>query len=86
MAAVGAELADMVKLSKDFKTNGQAAAHIKKVIDGSLGSTNWTGPAAEKFRSEWNQFSPTLIKLQHALEEASTAVGKRHDAIHAATS
>ncbi|PZS31976.1 MAG: hypothetical protein DLM59_09040 [Pseudonocardiales bacterium] len=86
MPAVGAELADLVRLSKDFTTNGHAAADIKKAIDTSLGSTHWTGPAADKFRSEWNQFSPTLIKIQHALTEASTAVSKRRDVIDAATS
>ncbi len=86
MAVVGAELADMDRLTKDFTTNGQSAADIKKTFDSSLSSTHWTGPAAEKFRSEWQQFSPTLVKIQQALDEASTAVNKRRKAINIATS
>jgi uncharacterized protein YukE len=47
-----------------------------------LSGTSWHGPAAERFRAAWtSDFEPSLRRLQSALQEAGTEVGRRRDAL-----
>ena len=47
-----------------------------------MSSTWWKGPAADRFRSEWEcTFAPTLRQLETALREASAEISRRHQAL-----
>ena len=86
MSTVGGELHEMAQLARTLQTNGQQAQQIKSLIDRTLMSTTWTGPAAARFREAWAQFSPSLDKLHHALTDAGREVENRRQALENATS
>jgi WXG100 family type VII secretion target len=83
---VGGQLDEMAQLSKTFNTNGSQAQQIRSVIDRAMAGTTWTGPAADRFRDAWHQFSPSLDKLHEALVEAGREVEQRRRALEQATS
>ena len=83
---MGGDLAQLDALRKTFGDQVQAVEVLRGAIDGALGSTQWTGPAADRFRNEWGStFVPALRRLQDALTENGTIVANRRDAIQAAT-
>lgn len=83
---VGGQLDEMAQLVRTLQTNGNEAQQIRSVIDRTLSSTTWTGPAAERFREAWHRFSPSLDKLHEALVEAGREVEQRRRALEQATS
>ncbi len=83
---VGGQLDEMAQLARTLNTNGGQAQEIRSVIDRALASTTWTGPAADRFRDAWLQFSPSLDKLHQALTEAGHEVEQRRSALEQATS
>ncbi len=82
---VGGQLEEMSKLATTFKSNAEQAQQIRSAIDRSLGSTTWSGPAAERFRQSWQQFAPSLDQLHQALTEAGSEVDRRRGALDNAT-
>jgi len=84
---VGGNLEQLQALEHNFTTEAQAVADLQRRITSTLANTTWTGPAADRFRSEWNgTFVPALGRLQQALVENSTVVRNRKQAIQVATS
>ncbi len=83
--AVGGNLSDLHQLATNLKNSGQQVVQLKTGCDRAVQSAVWTGPAADRFRGEWAQFAPVMVKLQHALDEASREVDRRRDAIDTAT-
>jgi WXG100 family type VII secretion target len=84
----GANLADLEGLKGLFETKAGEVDQLTSTLDNRVqpGATAWTGPGADKFRSAWNgDFKPAMVKLEAALKEAATAVGKYHQNIEAAT-
>ena len=54
-------------------------------IDSALLNTQWTGPAADRFRQEWvEQFKKALMTLSDALGQNAAAVRNRWQAFEAA--
>ena len=83
---MGGDLAQLDALRKTFGDQVQAVESLRAAIDGALGSTQWTGPAADRFRNEWSgSFVPALRRLQEALTENAAIVANRRDAIQTAT-
>lgn len=83
---LGGDLAQLDSLRKTFTDQAGAVEALRGTIDGVLGSTQWTGPAADRFRGEWtSSFVPALRRLQEALTDSSAVVSRRRDAIQAAT-
>jgi hypothetical protein len=83
---MGGDLAQLDVLRKTFVNQVEAVNALRSAVDGALGSTQWTGPAADRFRNEWaSSFVPALQRLQAALTENSTVVSNRREAILAAT-
>ena len=84
---MGGDLAQLDVLRKTFTDQVQAVDGLRGAVDGALGSTQWTGPAADRFRNEWaSSFVPALRRLQEALTENASVVANRREAIQAATS
>ena len=83
---MGGDLAQLDSLRRTFADQGQAVDVLRGAIDGALGSTQWTGPAADRFRNEWAAtFVPALRRLHDALNENASVVQNRREAIQAAT-
>ena len=86
MAVYGGDLAQLEALSRRFMTEIDAVDGLRSRISGVLDGTAWTGPAAERFRSQWTQdFVPALQRLKDALSEGSAVVTDRRTAIEMAT-
>ena len=84
---VGGNLEQLQVLEQHFTTESQAVADLQRRITSTLASTTWTGPAADRFRSEWSgSFVPALTRLQQALVENAAVVRSRKQAIEVATS
>ena len=87
MAVYGGDLAQLESLSSQFIREIDAVDGLQSRIAGALEGTAWTGPAAERFRTQWNQdFVPALLRLKEALSEGASVVTDRRKAIEMATS
>jgi uncharacterized protein YukE len=82
----GANLEQLDQLQRRFAEENEAVRQLQTRISGTLGSTAWTGPAADRFRTAWSgDFVPALNRLAEALAENATVVANRREAIAAAT-
>jgi uncharacterized protein YukE len=81
----GADIAQMQQLEQRLKQESSAVTELMSRIDQALVNTQWTGPAADRFRQEWsNDFRKALMTLSNALGENATAVQNRWRAFEAA--
>ena len=79
---IGAEMGQLDQLRKKFDQESVTVAQLTSSIGSQVGSTWWKGPAADRFRSEWEStFAPTLRQLEQALKEASAEISRRHQAL-----
>ncbi|MDP9402056.1 MAG: hypothetical protein M3P85_01700 [Actinomycetota bacterium] len=86
MQMVGGSLEQMQVLEQQFTTDAQTVGELQQRITSRVSNTTWTGPAAERFRSEWNAtFVGALTRLQEALNENAAIVRNRRQAIQTAT-
>jgi uncharacterized protein YukE len=82
----GANLEQLDQLQRRFAEENEAVRQLQTRISGTLGSTAWTGPAADRFRTAWSgDFVPALNRLAEALAENATVVANRREAIAVAT-
>src|SRR5690349_3925708 len=83
---VGGDLEQLQVLEQQFRNDSQAVAELRSRITSVLASTAWTGPAADRFRQEWNgSFSSALGNLSAALQDNAGLIASRRQAIAAAT-
>lgn len=83
---VGGDLEQLTVLEQRFRNDAQSVTELRARITSVLSSTAWTGPAAERFRGEWNgTFSTALNNLAGALQENAGVIASRRQAIAAAT-
>ena len=69
--------AHMDGLQTAFTRNADAVEALIRDLDGVLANTTWDGSRARRFRDEWSrQFEPGLRRLQQALAENASFVGK----------
>jgi len=75
-------MGQLESLGQSFNRESGTVAQLTSTIGGQVTSTWWKGPAADRFRSEWeSEFAPTLRRLEAALQQASQEIGKRHQAL-----
>lgn len=87
MAQIGATIEEMHSLSSAFRREAGTVNSLSSAITGQVSSTWWVGPAADKFKGQWeSQFRPMLTELQASLEECASEVQQRSAAIEAAGS
>jgi WXG100 family type VII secretion target len=85
MPQIGGTIEEMQTLSATFTRESGSVAELTSTIDAQVNSTWWIGPAADRFKEAWqSQFKPTLAKLQSTLDEASTEVRNRANALQQA--
>ena len=83
---VGGNLEQLAALEAKLRSEAEAVGEVTHRITGTLANTTWTGPAAERFRAEWqSNFCRALAGLQQALTENAAAVAARREAIQHAT-
>jgi WXG100 family type VII secretion target len=83
----GGNVEEMHQMAKSYASNSrQLNGIITELNSRTTGSDSiWTGPAAERFRSAWQEARGSFEKIRHALDEASTAINKHAQNIEAAT-
>lgn len=87
MPQIGATIEQMGTLSQKFSTEAQKVSSLRSEVTSQISSTWWEGPAAQRFKSEWEgSYAPMLNRLQASLEECATEVRNRSAAIEAAGS
>ena len=82
----GGNLGDMDSLAGNFDTQGGKVEELRSAVSGILANTAWTGPAADRFRNEWETtFTSALTQLRGALADNAQVVRNRREAIALAT-
>ncbi|MET4096062.1 hypothetical protein [Arthrobacter sp. UYCu712] len=71
MAIWGADIAQLKNLGTKLQAGSSEIDKQKSTLTKVLESTDWKGPDADKFRSEWNgQHATALARVSQALQEA----------------
>lgn len=79
---IGGNIEQLATLEAAFARESQTVEQLSSSIRGQLADTMWEGPAAERFRSQWNsEYEPALRRLQAALQEAGGEVARRREAL-----
>ena len=87
MPQIGATIEEMQQLQSTFIRESANVAELTSTLSSQVGSTWWVGPAAERFKGQWDgEFRPMLQRLQQALDACSHEVQQRSNAIQAAGS
>jgi WXG100 family type VII secretion target len=82
MSTIGAEMGQLQQLGQTFTRESQQVGQLTAAIGGQVTNTWWKGPAADRFRASWeSEFAPTLRRLEAALQQASSEVSRRHEAL-----
>jgi WXG100 family type VII secretion target len=85
VSTVGGNLDDLTQLASTLRESAQRITEIRAALDRVVASTVWTGPAAIRFRGDWQRFAPALARLTEALTEGASEVTRRRAAIDSAT-
>lgn len=76
----------MTELSATFLRAASDVSTLVATLTGPVHATTWTGPAAERFRAQWDtEFAPTLHRLEEALTDNATVVTQRLTALEQAS-
>ena len=79
---IKAELGKLDTLSRRLGTCSGDVDDLKANLTTLIGSTDWQGGAADRFRSAWeSEFRPALDSLSAALVDGSTEVDRRRVAL-----
>ncbi|XAS67890.1 hypothetical protein V3C33_00680 [Micrococcaceae bacterium Sec5.7] len=71
MAIWGADIAQLKNLGTKLQAGSSEIEKQKSTLTKVLEGTDWKGPDADKFRSEWSgQHVAALAKVAQALQEA----------------
>ncbi|KRE68516.1 hypothetical protein ASG92_01195 [Arthrobacter sp. Soil736] len=71
MAFWGADTDQLKTLSTKLQQGSAEIEKQKSALTSALQSTDWKGPDADKFRSDWeSQHAAQLTKIAQALDEA----------------
>ncbi|WP_104082183.1 MULTISPECIES: WXG100 family type VII secretion target [unclassified Cryobacterium] len=72
MAVWGLDVEQVRTLSSQLSQKASDIEGVLSTLTNTLGNTEWTGPDASGFRSDWNgQHSAALRQVINALNEAS---------------
>jgi WXG100 family type VII secretion target len=82
MAQIGGSIEELRQLQTSFSREAGTVAQVAGAVNAQIGSTWWVGPAADRFREQWNaEFRPMLNQLQEALSASSQEVGRHAEAL-----
>lgn len=73
MSQVGADVEQLAGLGTTMKQQKVAIDGVISVVSSALANTLWTGPAHDRFETDWNTtFRNALNRLNEAFEAAGT--------------
>lgn len=76
----GADVDELRRLAKQFDDGEARLRSALNSLDGPLRSSPWSGPAADRFRSDWtSQHSRSLAAAANLLGEAAVALRRNAD-------
>jgi WXG100 family type VII secretion target len=83
----GGIVEDMRDMAKMFGRNARSLDGIIKDLNTRTVNSDriWKGPAADRFRSEWQEAKASFEKMRQALDSANTAITKNAERIEDAT-
>jgi WXG100 family type VII secretion target len=83
----GGAIEEMQQMAKTWSAQAGQLRQITNSLNNTTANSNqiWTGPGADKFRSEWQQCRAAFEKMAASLEDGSSAITKYADNIQAAT-
>jgi WXG100 family type VII secretion target len=75
---IGGDLGQMQQLEGQLTRASEEVRTLQNTVTNGVLSTQWTGPASNRFREAWNgQYKNNLVQLQDALTQLSTEVKNR---------
>lgn len=78
MARLGGDIEAMDRLQGQLRTKGSDVERLKSELTNVVNQTYWEGPAASRFKSEWQgTYSQALTKLEQLLADLSQEVTNR---------
>lgn len=79
---LGGDIPAMEQLQAQLKQRSQEVVDLRTQLTNMIGGTWWSGPAADRFKNEWNgQYSASLQNLEKLLTELGEEVRRRKDAL-----
>jgi WXG100 family type VII secretion target len=82
VAQIGGSIEEMHQLRAALEREAQTVAQVAGNISNQVNGTMWTGPAADRFRGQWDgEFRPALNNLQQALSVYSQEVARHAEAL-----
>jgi uncharacterized protein YukE len=80
MAVIGGEVEQLAALKALFDRQSAMIGEIVSSIRSQMGNTYWEGPAAQRFRGDWQSTHESqLQRLQTQLTECATEVSRRRE-------
>lgn len=81
MAVWGLDVEQVRQLSSRLNSEAQSIQQILSTLTNQLNNTQWTGPDAEHFRSDWNGSHTAALKsVINALQDASSKASQNASA------
>ncbi|GMV85067.1 MAG: hypothetical protein AMXMBFR80_09240 [Dehalococcoidia bacterium] len=82
MARLGGDIEAMERLQGQLRQRSGEVSRLRGDLTSMISNTWWEGPAANRFKSEWQgNYSSSLQKLEQLLEELGMEVQRRKDAL-----
>jgi len=82
MTKLGGDIAQMEQLQGQLKQRSRDVQTLRSQLTNMIQGTWWEGPAATRFKNEWNgQYSQSLMKLEQLLDELGQEVQRRKEAL-----
>jgi WXG100 family type VII secretion target len=82
VAQIGGSIDEMQQLRAALEREAQTVAQVAGNVTNQVNGTTWTGPAADRFRAQWEgEFRPVLTQLQQALSAYSQEVARHAEAL-----
>ena len=82
MSRLGGDIEGMERLQGQLRQKGEHVQSLRSELTNIVQSTYWEGPAANRFKSEWNgQYSQSLQRLEQLLVDLGQEVQRRKDAL-----
>jgi len=79
---LGGDIDQMGQLQSQLRQRSGDVQQLRTSLTSMIQNTWWQGPAASRFKDEWNgQYSGSLQKLEQLLDELGQEVQRRKDAL-----
>lgn len=79
---LGGDIDAMTQLQNQLRQRSSEVQQLQTQLTNMISNTWWEGPAANRFKSEWNgQYKSSLQNLERLLDDLGQEVQRRKDAL-----